>query len=147
MGGRPQRRARLAAGLPAKSGNGTREAFAPGNEMAVLHGAFSEGHVKPVARTQRRRALRRFGIRASDLDPVGRALLAHYCALAAKAILIDAFLDEVGVVDAHGQPQPCMKVYVQLHRAALTALARLETHLDRKARSLEEQLAELRRDA
>jgi hypothetical protein len=40
MAGRPQRRARLAAGLPAKSGNGTREAFAPGNERAVTHGAY-----------------------------------------------------------------------------------------------------------
>jgi len=84
-------------------------------------------------------------LRASDLSPTGRALLEHYVRLTSKVVLIDNYLDEVGVLDEHGQPQPCMKLYVQLHRAALSALGRLETHLDAKAPSLEELLAELRR--
>ena len=147
MAGRPQRRARLAAGLPAPVGNGSRPPFQPGNEEPFVHGAFAPRHIEPVARNQKRRALRRFGIRARDLDPVGRALLGHYCALTAKTILIDAYLDEVGVIDDLGQPRPCMKVYIQCHRAALGALVRLEAHLNQTLPSLEDQLAMLRRSA
>jgi hypothetical protein len=83
-------------------------------------------------------------LRASDLDPVGRALLEHYVRLSSKLVLIDNYLDEVGVLDEYGQPQPCMRLYVQLHRAALSALGRLEAHLDVRTPSLEDQLAELR---
>lgn len=115
--------------------------------VPLKHGATTERLVRPLARNQRRRLLRRFRVRASDLDPVGRALLEHYARLTAKVVLIDAYLDEVGVLDEHGQPRPCMKLYVQLHRAALSALGRLEAHLDARGPSLEQQLAELRRSA
>jgi hypothetical protein len=40
VAGRPQRRARLAAGLPARQGNGVRPPFEHGNEIAVTHGAL-----------------------------------------------------------------------------------------------------------
>jgi hypothetical protein len=38
--GRPQRRARIAAGLPAPTGNGTRPPFSPGNTAAETHGSY-----------------------------------------------------------------------------------------------------------
>jgi hypothetical protein len=84
-------------------------------------------------------------LRASDLNPTGRALLEHYVRLTSKVVLIDNYLDEVGVLDEQGQPQPCMKLYVQLHRTALSALGKLEAHLDVGAPTLEEQLDALRR--
>jgi hypothetical protein len=121
--------------------------FEPGNEAALVHGATSERHIRPLARNQKRRVLRQMGLRVSDLNPVGRALLEHYVRLTAKVVLIDRYLDEVGVVDEHGQPQPSLKVYVQLHRAALNALGRLEAHMDIREPSLEAQLLELRRGA
>ena len=41
MAGRPQRRARLAAGLPAPQGNGTRPPFEKGNQVALQHGGYA----------------------------------------------------------------------------------------------------------
>jgi hypothetical protein len=119
--------------------------FEPGNEAALRHGATSERHIRPLARNHRRRLLRQIGLRAVDLDPVGRALLEHYVRLTAKVVLIDGYLDEAGLLDEHGQPRPCADLYVRLHRAALAALARLEAHLEARTPTLEEQLAELRR--
>jgi hypothetical protein len=40
VAGRPQRRAREAAGLPAPTGNGLREEFPPGNQAALTHGSY-----------------------------------------------------------------------------------------------------------
>lgn len=40
MAGRPQRRARVAAGLPAPTGNGTRPPFPPGNQAHLVHGGY-----------------------------------------------------------------------------------------------------------
>jgi hypothetical protein len=40
VAGRPQRRARVAAGLPAPRGNGTRPPFEAGNRAAVRHGGY-----------------------------------------------------------------------------------------------------------
>jgi hypothetical protein len=40
MAGRPQRRARIAAGLPAPVGNGMRPPFAPGNQAHLVHGGY-----------------------------------------------------------------------------------------------------------
>jgi hypothetical protein len=121
--------------------------FEEGNTAALKHGATSESRIRPLARNHRRRLLRQIGLRAGDLDPVGRALLEHYARLTAKVVLIDAYVDDAGLLDEGGQPRPCMTLYVQLHRAALSALARLEAHLGTRAPSLGDQLAELRRSA
>jgi hypothetical protein len=123
------------------------EPFQSGNEIATMHGATSERRIRPLARNHRRRVLRQIGLRASELDPAAKAYLEHYARLTAKVVLIDRYLDEVGVLDTDGNPRACMTLYVRLHRAALSALSRLEGHLDRKAPSLEQQLAELRRGA
>ncbi|HLY85724.1 MAG TPA: hypothetical protein VKO84_04335 [Gaiellaceae bacterium] len=60
-------------------------------------------------------------------------------------VLLDRYLDEVGILNERGEPRPCMSLYVQLHRAALRALGKLEDHLDVRVPTLEEQLDELRR--
>jgi hypothetical protein len=119
--------------------------FQDGNEWAVRHGATSERQIRPLARNHRRRFLRQIGLRASDLDPVGRALLEHYVRLTAKVVLIDRYLDEAGLLDEAGTPRPCADLYVRLHRAALAALGKLEAHLEARTPTLEEQLADLRR--
>jgi hypothetical protein len=84
-------------------------------------------------------------LRASEIDPIGKAYLEHYCRLTSKLVLIDNYLDEHGLLDANGTPRPCMRLYVQLHRAGLQALGRLEHHLDRRvAPDLDAALAALR---
>lgn len=122
--------------------------FEEGNTAAMTHGATSERHIRPLARNHRRRVLRQIGLRASEIDPVGRAYLEHYCRLTAKVVLIDTFLDEVGVIDEHGNPRACMNLYVKMHNAAVQALARLERHLGPRERdpflALEAHLAEMR---
>jgi hypothetical protein len=119
--------------------------FEPGNVVALRHGAFSEAQIRPVARNHRRKILRQIGLSPRDLDPVGRALLEHYTRLTAKIVAIDRYVDEVGVLDVDGTPRPCMTLYVQLHRAGLGALGRLEHHLDRRiAPDLDSALAALR---
>jgi hypothetical protein len=122
--------------------------FKPENDLALVHGATSERRIRPLARNHRRRVLRQIGLRAGDLDPVGRALLEHYCRLTAKVVLIDAYLDEVGLLDEAGVPRPSLNLYVQLHRAALGALGRLERHVgpreDDPFEALAAHLSELR---
>jgi hypothetical protein len=103
--------------------------FQAGHELSTTHGATSERRIRPLARNHRRRVLRQLGLRAADVDAIGRAYLEHYCRLTAKVVLIDRYLDEVGLLDEAGEPRPCMRLYVQLHRAAVSALGRLERHL------------------
>jgi hypothetical protein len=122
--------------------------FAPGHTLSMKHGATSERRIGPLARNHRRRVLRQIGLRASEIDPVGRAFLEHYCRLIAKVVLIDNYLDEHGVLDEHGTPRPCMTLYVRLHNAAVQALTRLERHLGPRERdpfaALDAHLAEMR---
>jgi hypothetical protein len=126
----------------------SRPPFEPGNEAALKHGATSERHIRPLAANHRRRVLRQMGLRASDLDPVGRALLEHYVRTTAKIVILDRYLDEAGLLDEHGNPRPCMTLYVRLHNTALQALGKLERHLgpreDDPFAALEQHLAELR---
>jgi hypothetical protein len=63
--------------------------FEPGNTASLKHGLSSERRIAPLARNHRRRLLRRIGLRAGDVDPLGRAYLDHYVRLAAKVELID----------------------------------------------------------
>jgi hypothetical protein len=108
--------------------------FEPGNTLAVVHGATSERRIAPVAANHRRRLLRRFGLKAGDVDPIGRAYLDHYCRLAGKTELIDTYIAEHGMLRDDGEPQPCMRLYVSLHNSARLALQRLEAHLQASAR-------------
>jgi hypothetical protein len=157
VAGRPQRRARLAAAgelVPVEQvrhgldcGCQRCTGFEGDNEAHFVHGATSERHVAPLARNQRRRLLRQTGTRVGDLSPTGRALLEHYCRTTAKIVLIDEWVDEHGLIRDDGSLQPCMRLYATLTNTATRTLARLETHLDVRMPTLEDQLAELRRGA
>lgn len=103
--------------------------FERGNTASLTHGATSERKIRPLARTHCRRVLRQIGLRATDLDPIGKAYLEHYCRLTAKVILIDPYVDEHGLLDEEGTPLSCMRLYVQLSNSAVAALGKLERHL------------------
>jgi hypothetical protein len=72
---------------------------------------------------------RQIGLRAGDLDPIGRAYLDQYARVQAKLDLADAYLGEHGMIRSDGEPQPIMRLYVSLANSARLALARLEDHL------------------
>ena len=103
--------------------------FQPGHTLTLAHGASSERHIRPLARNQKRRVLRQMGLRSGDVDPIGRALLEHYVRSTAKIALIDAWVDEHGLLLDDGTPQPCMRLYVSLTNTATRTLAKLEQHL------------------
>jgi hypothetical protein len=104
-----------------------------GNENATRHGVSSSRRVAPVAANHRRRVLRRLGLRAGEVDAIGRAHLDAYAQIAAKIELLEAYLGEHGIVRADGEPQPVMRLYVSLQNSSRLALTRLESHL--RARS------------
>jgi hypothetical protein len=101
--------------------------FQPGNAAGLRHGATSEHRIRPLARNHRRRVLRQIGLRASEVDPIGRAHLELLCRATSKIELLDRYVDEHGLVRPDGTLQPCMRVYPTLlntARASLNALAR-----------------------
>jgi hypothetical protein len=100
-----------------------------GNELALRHGAGSERHVRPLAHNHRRRLLRSLGLKAGEVDAVGRAYLTHYCRDLAKLELLDAYIAEHGLLLPDGRPQPCMSLYTRLSSSATRALGKLEQHL------------------
>jgi hypothetical protein len=110
-------------------GSGNLRPIRPGERLALKHGATSERQIRPLARNHRRRLLRQIGTSARDLDPLGRGYLDQYARLMAKVELIDAYVDERGLLNAKGEPVPAMRLYVSLMNSARLALARLEGHL------------------
>jgi hypothetical protein len=109
-------------------------------KAAVRHGGTSERKIRPLARNHRRRLLRQIGLRAADVDPIGRAYLDAFVRLAAKVELIDRYVAEHGLLREDGEPQACMRLYVSLHNSARLALQRLELHLRATGRDPVEQL-------
>jgi len=73
--------------------------------------------------------LRQIGVRAADLDAVGKAYLNLYVRLVAKLDLLDRHFAEVGLLKANGDPQAAVRFYVSLANSTRLALARLEEHL------------------
>jgi hypothetical protein len=165
VAGRPQRRAKLAAagafvetatperrhgeGCECRRCSGLRGAidgvpFEPRNDAHLLHGATSERQIRPVARNHRRRLMRQIGLRVSEIDPIGRAYLEHYCRLTAKIVLLDAWVDEHGLIRDDGSLQPCMTVYATLTNSATRTLAKLAEHLRVEERDPATVLAALR---
>ena len=100
-----------------------------GNVLALKHGASSEAQIRPVARNHKRRVLRQIGLRAADLDPLGRGYLDTYVRVQAKIEAIDAYVADHGLIRADGEPQPVMRLYVSLCNSARLALSRLEAHV------------------
>ncbi len=103
--------------------------FAEANRAAVTHGAHSPAQIAPVARAQKRRFLRRIGLRAGDLDGIGLALLDSWSRCQAKVELLDRHFAEVGFLDKQGEPQPAVRVYFVAINSARLAAVRLAEHL------------------
>jgi hypothetical protein len=100
-----------------------------GNRNALSHGATSVAQIRPLARNHRRRLLRRFRIRASDLDPISRGYLDLLSRTLAKIELADAWIEQHGMLREGGEPAPVMKLYVSLVNSASRTLSRLEGHI------------------
>lgn len=98
------------------------------NQNATKSGVDSQSRIRPLARAHRRRVLRQLRLRASDLDPIGKAHLDAYAAIRSKLDLIDAYIDTHGLLRDDGEPQPALKLYVALQNSARLALTRLEEH-------------------
>ncbi len=65
----------------------------------VRHGARSEGRIRAVARTQKRRFLRQNGLRAGDVEGLGLAYLDLWARAQAKVELMDRWSEENGWLD------------------------------------------------
>ena len=100
-----------------------------GNQLAVRHGAHSERQIGPRAAHHKRRLLRQIGLRASDLDGIGRGLLTNWARAAAALALMDAYAAQHGWLDDGGNPRGFTRLYVGLLNAERLALARLEQHV------------------
>ncbi len=116
--------------------------FAEGNEAAVTHGAYS-ARIAPAARAQKRRFLARNGLRTSDLDGIGLALLDNWARAQAKVELLDAHFAEVGLLDGRGKPRAATAFYVSLLNSARLAVVRLSEHLRASGRLGDDPLAAL----
>ena len=101
----------------------------PGNLLALRHGATSESQIGPLAANQKRRLLRQIGLRASDLDSLGRALLTNWARAASALALMDSYAAEHGWLDAKGNPRGFARLYVSMLNAERLAIGKLEAHL------------------
>lgn len=108
---------------------GQRPPFEKGNTLQETHGVGIEARVVPLARNHRRRVLRQIGLRASEVDPIGRAHLDAFTRSHSKIELIDRWVEEHGLIRADGSLQPCMSLYVSLTNSARSSLKALEAHL------------------
>jgi hypothetical protein len=105
-----------------------------GDDMAVTHGAYSEGRSNQRAKTLANWWRNRSGIRAGELTGTQAALLRQWSTTTAKAELIDAYIAEHGLMRADGTPQPAMQLYVALVNSARHALTKLQQSLGNRPR-------------
>ncbi len=96
--------------------------FDPGHTLSTRHGADSERRWRPIAD--------RLAAEALDQAPwLGRrsfrAALAAWAKAEARVELVDAWLDEHGVLDADGVPRPAATYALRLEASAATRRAAL----------------------
>jgi hypothetical protein len=101
----------------------------PGNLLALRHGADSERVVTPRATTAKRRLLRQVGLRAADLDGIGRALLDNWARSQAKVELMDEWYAINGFLDGKGVPHSSAKTYWTALNSAQRAISRFADHV------------------
>lgn len=101
----------------------------PGKARPVKHGARSEPVVRRVATVQKRRLLRQAGLRASDMDGIGLALLDGWARAQSKVELMDSWTAEHGWLDDAGNPPGFTPVYFAALNSARLALGKLAEHL------------------
>ena len=103
--------------------------FESGNAVALRHGARSERQIARRATVEKRRLLRQIGIRQSDLESVGQALLLNWSRAAAALTLMDDYAAHQGWLDENGEPRGFARLYVSMLNAERLALRALGEHL------------------
>ena len=105
--------------------------FQPGNRAALVHGGYSTKNDQNERRAanHRRRLLRQNGLRKSDLNALGQALLANWARAAAALAAMDEYAGREGWLDGDGNPRPFTKLYVLTLNSERHALRALEGHL------------------
>jgi hypothetical protein len=73
-------------------------------------------------------------MRQSDLESVGRALLANWARAAAALSLLDDYAAREGWLEENGSPRGFSRLYVSLLNAERLALGKLGEHLRADAR-------------
>jgi hypothetical protein len=110
--------------------------FQRDNTLSLVHGGQSEARIRSTARVQKRRFLRRIGLRASELDGVGLALLDNWARAQAKVEILDRHFEQVGLLDGDGEPRPATRIYFTALNSSRLSATRLAEHL--KARGMGE---------
>jgi hypothetical protein len=96
------------------------------------HGARSTAVVARHARNEKRRFLRQTGLRIADLDGIALGYLDGWARAAAKVRLMDAWIQEHGLLDEDGNVPGFLPVYFTALNSARLSLARLEGHLPKR---------------
>ena len=109
--------------------SGHPECARPGNELALVHGAYSERRVTKRSTMEKRRLLRQLGMRHEDLESVGRALLQNWARAAAALALMDDYAETHGWLTEDGDARGFAKLYVSMLNAERLALRDLERHI------------------
>ncbi len=115
------------------------------NTNAVRHGVHSERRIRPLARSKKRAFLRRNGLLASRLSGPQLAHLNRWSRLEAMADLANRWLDEHGLLNDDGEPQPVVKFVVSVENAGRLAMRALEESLRHSAKGEDELSAYLAR--
>lgn len=89
--------------------------FEPGNEAALTHGAYSANRVEPIATALRAQLLE---VAAWCAAPAFAATVAAWSQAEARARLLQLYLDEVGLLDAEGEPRSALAALDKAERAA-----------------------------
>ena len=96
---------------------------------ATVHGVRSEGRVRNVARAQKRVFCVVWGCGRRDLDAVSAVYVDVLARSLAKAVMLDSYYAERGIVRPDGQGEPTLAVYMSaLNQARLTA-GKLAEHM------------------
>lgn len=100
------------------------------------HGARSIPHVKATAMGQKRRLLRRLGLRTKDLDGIGASLLDAWSRSYSKVVLMDHWLEEHGgwVDDDGNSPGFADRYFAALNTSRLY-LDKLAAHLAKQGKA------------
>jgi hypothetical protein len=112
---------------------------APRNLNAATHRAYS-AQIVPLARAQRRRLARQIGLKLSDVDGLGRALLNNWSRAAAALSVMDEYAAREGWLKPDGEPRGFARLYVSMLNSERLALAKLEDYLRRRKHDAADEL-------
>lgn len=104
--------------------SGTRGDAVGGSGNGLKHGAQSRA-VAVRAVSVKRTILSRMGLRQDELSWQAREVLDTYAAVKAKRVALDRYLEATPIVDEHGNPAGCMKLYIAITNSSIRALEAL----------------------